>query len=333
LALGADLVGRWGRLGAFWALGTIEDFLVETLQRPVLKLPPLGSVRLDDAPGTAQMQLEGRAKDDGAAARRIQGLADSYRSSGARLSVAVAGRGLVDDEPVPLEQVWPRGVEALARGVADGVFEPVCHGLLHYDPAASEDGHVEPREFLRLDEEEAGRRLDAALEWQAESLGARARTFVAPAWGYSPGALAAAAKRSLPAWHRAAPEPLLVDGNPRETLIGAGGKGGVHRLDYGSLVRLAEAGVPPTPALHGGLMDDRLTTRVARDAVAYARLLRKRDAPRLPTVGGLRWIGAGELVERLAAHDASEVRGGEAVLAPGAEAVLRTPGGRSLVRG
>ncbi len=308
LAVGADLVGRWGRLGAFWALGPIGDFVVERTGRKLLRLAPVGVLRLDDAPGTAQMQLEGRAKDDRVATRRIERLVATYRDHGARLNVAVAARALLDGEPVPLEEVWPRGVAALRDGVAQGVLEPVCHGWLHYDSAATTEERVEPREFLNLDEAEAGRRLDAAIAWQAEQLGPP-RTFVAPAWGYSRGTLAAAAQRSLPAWHRAAPEPLLVDGNPRETLIGAGGPGGVHRLDYGSLVRLAQAGVPPTLALHGGLIDDRLTSRVARDAFAYARLLRRRDAHRLPAVGGLRWIGAGELVERLEAHAASEVRG------------------------
>ena len=240
MAIGADLVGRWGYLGAYWALAPIEQLLGEVLDRPLVKLPPVGSVRIDDVPGTAQLQLENREKDDDFSTKRMSGLHEVYRRHDARLSVAVPARALRDGEPVPLQEVWPRGMRALADGVADGTFDPVCHGWLHFDAEASTDEKIEPREFLRLDEGEAGRRVDGAVAWQREQLG-DPRTFVAPAWGYGEGALKALAERGLPAWHRAAPEPLIVDGNPRETLIGAGGVGGVFRLDYGSLVRLARA--------------------------------------------------------------------------------------------
>jgi hypothetical protein len=333
LAVGADLVERWGRLSAMWALTAVEELLAEVLDRPLLKLPPLGSVRFDDLPGTAQHQLQGRDKTDSDVTRRIERLRRVYRDAGATLSVAVAGRALRDGRPVPPEEVWPRGIEALAAGMAEGAFEPVGHGWLHYDDQRSDlNGEVEPREFLKLSYEEAARRIDAALEWQREHLG-RAPTFVAPAWGYSDGALRALAERRIPAWQRASPAPLISDGNPRETLIGAGGPGGVHRLDYGSLVRLAEAGLPPTPVLHGGLMDDRLSARVLKDAPGYARLMLARDAHRLPRVRGIRWIGCGELAERYAAHDASEVRGDQATLPPGAEAVLVRGSERRLVTG
>lgn len=332
LVLGADLAGRWGWLGAYWALEPIEELLLEVQDRPLLKLPALGSIRFDDLPGTAEQQLQGRDKHDRVMARRIRRMIATYREAGASLSVAVAARALKEEQPVPLQEVWPAGVEALAAGVDAGVFELVLHGWLHYDERSLREGEaVEPREFLALGEAEAGERIDAAIEWQRRWLG-EPRTFVAPAWGYSPGALAAAAQRSLPAWQRAEAEPLIVDGNPRETLIGAGGPGGVHRLDYGSLVRLAHAGVPPTPVLHGGLLDDRLTARVAQDAFAYARLIRNRDVHRLPRVPGVRWISAGALVERLAAHDASEVRGDEPRLASGAEAVLCRRGESRLIQ-
>ena len=333
LAVGGDLAGRWGYLGVLWALAPIEDLLVDALDRPLLKLRPLGSVRIDDVPGTAQMQLEDRAKTDEFATKRMRGLLAVYRDAGALLSVAIPARALRDGEPVPIEQVWPEGIAALRDGVAAGVFDPVCHGWLHYDTELRAEGTIEAREFLRLSEEEAGRRIDAALEWQREHLG-EPSTFVAPAWGYSEGALRALAKRSLPAWHRAAAEPLLVDGNPRETLIGAGSPiGGVFKLDYGSLQRLAASGIPPTPVLHGGLLDDRLAARIVRDALVYARLWRKRDAARLPAIQGIRWVGAGELAERYRAHGESEVRDGRAILPAGAEAVLRGPDGSRAVQG
>lgn len=333
LAAGGDVVGRWGYMGAYWALAPIEELLVELLDRPLLKLPPLGSVRIDDVPGTAQLQLEDREKDDEFSAKRMSGLHRTYRDAGARLSVAVPARALRDGEAVPLQEVWPKGMQALREGVAGGTFDPVCHGMMHFDAEASTDERIEPREFLRLDEAEAGRRIDTAVAWQREQLG-EPKTFVAPAWGYSEGALAALAARGMPAWHRAAPGPLIVAGNPRETLVGAGApEGGVFRLDYGSLQRLAAAGIPPTPVLHGGLLDDRLTARVKRDALIYARLLHKRDAARLPEVAGIRWIAASELVDRYRAHDAAEVRGTEPVLPDGAEAVLRDASGARPVHG
>ena len=333
LAVGADLAGRWGYLGAYWALSEIEEFAVEVLARPLLKLPAIGSVRLDDVPGTIQLQLEGRAKGDDFARKRVGELHRDYRRAGGKLSVAVPARAMHDGEPVPLEQVWPQGVAALRAAIEDGTFESVCHGWLHYDAQASGPGRVEPREFLDLDEAEAGRRIDAAIAWQTEQLGAPG-TFVAPAWGYSDGARAALASRGLPAWHRAAPEPLIVDGNPRETLIGAGAiRGGVYRLDYGSLRRLADAGLPPTPVLHGSLLDDRRTAPIASNLLMYARLTLKRDSVRLPEIGGVRWLGAAELVERYRDHDESEVLGREAVLPDGAEAVLRDADGSRVVRG
>jgi peptidoglycan/xylan/chitin deacetylase (PgdA/CDA1 family) len=331
LVVGFDPAAGWGRLSLGWALQAVQAMLVEAIERPLVCLPPLGCLRFDDLPGTAQQQLQDTAKPDGRVRRRIERLREVYAAAGARLSVAVAARALAGGEPVPTEEIWPESTAALARGVQEGTFEPVCHGLLHYDAEASHGDHVEPREFAALSRDEAGRRLDAALEWHRSRLG-EPRTFVAPAWGYSEGALAAAAERGLPAWHRAAPEPLIVAGNPRETLIGAGGVGGVHRLDYGSLVRLAEVGVPPTPVLHGGLLDDRLTARVLRDALGYARLLWRRDALRLPRVGGVGWVGAGDLVERLAAHDRVDAEREPAPPEDG-DAVLVSRHGRTLVRG
>ncbi len=334
LAVGADLAGRWGYMGVYWALGPIEEFLLDVLERPLLKLPPLGSVRIDDVPGTAQLQLEDRAKTDDFADRRMRGLHEAYARNDARLSVAIPARALRDGEPVPLQEVWPKGIEALRDGVAAGVFDPVCHGWLHYDTEASDSETIEPREFLSLDEREAGRRIDAAVTWQREQLGAEPRTFVAPAWGYGEGALRALKERGLPAWHRAAAAPLITDGNPHETLIGAGHPvGGVFRLDYGSLQRLANAGIPPTPVLHGGLLDDRTGARILRDALIYARLWRKRDAARLPEVADIRWVGAADLVDRYRLHEGCGVRGSEPVLAPGAEAVVCDRDGSRLVRG
>ena len=47
--------------------------------------------------------------------------------------MAVCSRALVGAEEAPLDEVWPGSVPALAKGVDDGAFEPVCHGYLHLD--------------------------------------------------------------------------------------------------------------------------------------------------------------------------------------------------------
>jgi hypothetical protein len=81
------------------------------------------------------------------------------------------------------------------------------------------------------------------------------------------------------------------------------------------------------------LLDDRLTARLLRDALGYARLMLRRDAERLPFVEGVDWIGAGDLVDRLAAHGLTEFRDGDVVLPEGAEAVVVDRDGRRTVRG
>jgi hypothetical protein len=241
--------------------------------------------------------------------------------------MAVAARGLENGAEVPLERSWPRSVAALAAGVRDGAFEPVCHGYLHLDTEELEAGRVEFREFARLDAAEAGRRLDAATAWQEDVLGRRPETFCAPAWSYSPGALAAAAARRLPAWQRPSLGPLLADGTVRETVHSA--LRGLHGLGYRPLAALAARGLPPTPVFHGGLFDLRLTQlKERRDLLTLARVLLRRDILRLPRLPGIRWIGAGRLVRLLEAHAGVQVRGAEVDLGDASEALLWPPGGR-----
>jgi len=162
-------------------------------------------------------------------------------------------------------------------------------------------------------------------------LGAPA-SFVAPAWGYSAGALAAAAERALPTWLPPEPAALLEGCRLRETVHD--GLPGLFRLDYGPLRVLSVCGLPPTVVLHGGLVDDRLEAlRSPRDLPALARLALRRDLQRLPRLRGIRWVGAAELVKRLRAHAAIEWRGNELAMPAGAEAVLVTASGRRKVRG
>lgn len=322
LALAAGPDTACADLRGFWAISALAAFLVERLRRPLVMLPPVGCVRLDDVPGTAQHQAQGIAHSDRRARRRIERLRRTYSATDARLNVAVCSRALVDSEEAPLDEVWPGSVAALAEGVDDGVFEPVCHGYLHLDlDLLEEDGTVEYREFRDLDEAEAGRRLDASLAWQEERLGRRPETFVAPAWSYSEGAFAAAAARRLPAWVPAAAAPMLEGDRVHESVDN--GFRGMHRLGYAPLLTLAAHGVPATPVLHGGLLDRRARQlRETRDVLTAARLGVARDLLRIPRLRGLRWIGTGELVRMLREHDGIEVRGSEVSLDGAGHAVL-----------
>src|SRR5262249_32173586 len=162
----------------------LADFFADVLGRPMAMLPPLGVLRYDDLPGTAEQQLEGRDRSDARVERRIRRVVDHYRSSGGKLNFAITARALVDGEEAPPEAIWPRSLELIAEAVAEGTVEPVCHGYLHLGEGRREDGHVESREFATLDRPEALRRIGAALDWAEGALGSRPPTFVAPNWTY-----------------------------------------------------------------------------------------------------------------------------------------------------
>ena len=108
----------------------------------------------------------------------------------------------------------------------------------------------------------------------------------------------------LAPWLKPEPGPLLDGSALRETLID--GPPGLHQLDYGPLAALARLGLPPTIVMHGALLDTRLSSlRRPRDLLALARLAARRDIVRLPTVPGLRWIGAAEYSRLVRAHGSS----------------------------
>jgi hypothetical protein len=310
----------WGHLDSFWVLPAIAELLVEVLDRPLVTLPPIGCLRLDDAPGTIELQLLERAKPDREELGRIRTMLRALERTRSRLVVATPARALAGEDFVPLDHVWPECVAALRGGDQAAVLEAACHGLYHLDLDAHAAGRVEPREFLSLDEAEAGRRLDAAIAWLREHLG-EPRSFIAPAWGYSPGAIAAARARSLPVWTPPEPGPLLQHGLLYETLHD--GLPGLHALNYAPLARLAAVGLPPTVVFHGRLLDDRLPRLgAARDVMSLARLARRRDLERIAALGGVRWVGAADLVATLAAHDRIEVRGAEPDVPFGERAML-----------
>ena len=328
LRISADLDAEWGLLGFDRVLEPLRRYLVERLDRPLVLLPRVGMLRIDDLPGTAQHQLEGRAKGDLRQSRRMRRYVRACGRAGAVLNVAVPAQAFEDGERVPLDRVWPDSIAALRQGVAEGAVEAVCHGLLHLDTERLEHGAVEFREFAHLDEEEAGRRIDAARDWQARAIG-ESSTFVAPAWAYSEGTLAAASRRGLPCFTRCQPGEVYSPGLISETLKGGLGISG---LDYRPLGAMAALGLPPTLVLHGTMMDARTgALRLPGDLLTALRLFLRRDLSRLPGVDGLRWVGASAYARTLARHDGITVRGGEVDLPPGATArVLDRAGERTI---
>jgi hypothetical protein len=321
---------RWGTLDEAWALPALARYISRCLGRPLVALPAIGCLRIDDLPGTAELQLRGAARDDDEAERRVRRMAEDIEAAGARLLVAVAARALRGEEPAPTDEIWPRAVAALADGVRRGVLEPAGHGLLHLNDAARAHGRVDPREFVDLTEDEAGRRMDTAMRWIRDRLG-EASSFVPPAWGHNTGTLAAATARGLTVWLPPAPGPLWLDGgHVRETLqIGISALDG---LDYSPLRRIAEFGFPPIVVFHGRLLDARVRSlRDRRALLTAARLARRRDLERIPRVLGVEWIAGRELIDRLRAHDAVDVRGVEVTGPRGTEVILLDERGRNAV--
>lgn len=310
LTVALDPVEDWGTLRGASHYSELASFVGEVLPGPIAMLPPIGCLRIDDSPGTAQRQLENTAKDDAFQTKRFRGVERIFRSRGAVLNLAVAAEAFdAERNRVPLDQVWPGAIQAMRAGVESGAFEPICHGLLHLDSAELEQGRIEFREFAALSAAEAGERLDKALAWQRSCLG-EPGSFVAPAWIYGEHGRQEAHARGLATWSRPQPGPLVDGQDVRETLFGD--LPGLRGIDYSPLADLAKAGLPPTVTLHGGLIDGRSTRpHGLGDVATLARLALRRDLERLPGIRGVRWLGANEFISALRAHDAIEVVGEE----------------------
>jgi hypothetical protein len=263
--------------------------------------------------------------------RRVEKVTELFKKSGSRLNIAIPPRAFLDGSEVGVEEVWPESIAAIARGIEQETIEPVAHGYLHLDTEAWSSGEISPREFADVDREEADRRLDVGLAWFEQRFGSRPRTFVAPTWAYSEGLLSALADRGLPAWLPPRPGPLIDAGNGHESLFST--MEGLFRLDYGPFGAMANAGLPPSIVVHGGLFDTRPPSlRMLREVPTTARLVLSRDLFRAPWVPDVRWIGAGELLSRFEAHGQIEVDGDRVVNPAGFEAVVRDRSGKRLTR-
>jgi hypothetical protein len=304
LMLGAD-TGIWGRLELAWTLDAVARFLTEVLDRPLVRLPPVGCLRWDDVPGTAHEQLEGAAHSDRRQRARVARALRVCRRRGVSVNLAVPVSALARGRETEIDAVWPSTVAKIADGVASGAFEVVCHGTVHFDTAARAQGSLDPREFAALDADEAGRRIDKAMGWLSARLGPPG-SFIAPAWGYSAGTLAAARERNLPTWHRPVAGPLLDHGDAVHETVDTG-LPGLAGLDYRPLAQLAAVGMPPFLVIHGTLLDYRLMNlHLPGDAMVMARLALRRDLLRLLSLPGVRWVGSSELIDRLRRHAAIE---------------------------
>jgi hypothetical protein len=319
----------WGELHFFWALRLLADFFVHHLDRPLVGLPPIGCLRLDDVPGTAEKQALGEAKSDATQERAIGKLVRLLEKTGSRLVVAVAARALEDRRFVPADQVWPGALAAIRQGVDRGRLEVACHGLHHLSLARWQRGEIDAGEFADLSPEQAGPMLDEALAWLERTVGP-AVTFVAPAWKYSEGTVRAAGERGLKVWFPARPGPLLQGTVLYESL--GHGLPGLVGCDFGPLRSLTAVGLPLTVVFHGRSLDGRLGTLLAeRQYLTLLRLAMRRDISRMCALPFIRWVGAKELIDRLERHDTITVDGREVRAAGPAEVTLMDRGGSRAV--
>jgi hypothetical protein len=330
---GVLLVGSgkedWGELHFFWALRLLADFFVHHFDGPLVGLPPIGCLRLDDIPGTAEKQALGKAKSDARQERAIGRLVRVLEETRSRLVVAVAARALLDGEFVPADLVWPRALAAIRQGVDRRLLEVACHGLHHLSLARWAEGHVDAGEFDGLSQEQAGHALDEALGWLERNLGP-SETFVAPAWKYSDGTLRAAAERGLKVWFPARPGPLLQGTVLYESLNN--GLPGLVACDFGPLRSLTAVGVPLTVVFHGRSLDGRLRTLLAeRQLLTLLRLAVRRDISRMCALPFVRWIGARELIDRFERHGEITVDGHEVRAPRSTEVTLLDRGGSRVV--
>ena len=303
IVFGLDPETCWGALDGFWMWPALRSFLEEALGHGLATLPPVGLLRYDDIPGTAYHQKIGAAKTDRKALRRAREVVDAFSAEGAKFNIALCSRAFADGAEVPLDRIWPEALAAYSGAVRDGVAEPICHGYLHLSASALARGEIDPREFADEESGEAGRKIDATMDFIETATGFRPSTFIAPTWGYGEGVLEALSARGLIAWQPPEPGPLLGDGCLRETLFST--VEGQHGLDYRPLQVMAEAGVPPTVVLHGGLLDQRMVRlKRDRDLLTAAKLAFRRDLHRLPRLDGIEWVGATELLSTLRAHQA-----------------------------
>ena len=329
---GIDPDAAWGTVSGYWLYPALADFLASLLDEPLLMLPPVGVFRYDDVLGNLSHQLGGSQRSDAFWRRRMQRMQQAFTAADAVANLAIAPLVLDGDELVTVEQLAPQATEVIRAGLEAGAFEVVAHGLSHAQPDALTRGELEPREFLAMDGAEAGERVDVGIGMLTDLAGTAPATFVAPNWRYGEGLMAALRSRGIRAWLPTEPGPLLDGQFAHETL--ASTLNGLHRTDYRPLGRLAHAGLPPTLVIHGGLFDSRLPQMDRRrDFFALARLAVRRDLFRVPWSPGIRWLGSGDLIDRLAAHNASVVEGGVARLPDGAEAILYDGRNRELVQG
>lgn len=332
MVAGLDPDAAWGTLTGFWLYPALAEFLASVLEEPLLMMPPVGWFRYDDAPGNLSHQIVGTQHSDSFWRRRMRRLRRSFEGAGAVANLAIAPLALKGEELVTVEQVWPDASAEIRAGVDAGTFEIVAHGLSHTQPEALHRGELEPREFLAMDAETAGERVDRGIGLLTDLGGAPPRSFVAPNWRYGEGLITALSERGIPAWLPVEPGPLREGQFARETLVST--LNGLHRLDYEPLGRLAHAGIPPTLVIHGGLFDSRMKhLGWNQNPGALARLAWRRDIFRVPWAEGVRWIAASDLLARIDAHDRSSVEGGVARLPDGAEAVLYDGHERRAIRG
>ncbi len=154
-------------------------------------------LRIDDFPSSGyEFAIPGRA-NDGGQLRRLDSIVQATSQFGVVPEFMVSSH-VLDRFGVmyPMDVVFPRTIARMRQLSDDGKIVINAHGMFHLRTEVYlRDGHIDPFEFVGLDDAATVRKLDAICEFIHRVFNKEPRGFVAPSWGYEPGVTKRVASR------------------------------------------------------------------------------------------------------------------------------------------
>lgn len=154
-------------------------------------------LRIDDFPSSGyEFAVLGRA-NDGEQLRRLESVVQATSQFGVVAEFMVSSH-LLDRSGVtyPMDVVFPRTTARMRQLSDDGKIVINAHGMLHLRAEVYlRDGHIDPFEFVGLDDTATASKLDTICEFIRRVFHKEPRGFVAPSWGYEPGVTKPVASR------------------------------------------------------------------------------------------------------------------------------------------
>lgn len=154
-------------------------------------------LRIDDFPSSGcEFAILGRA-NDGEQLRRLDSIVQATSQFGVVPEFMVSSH-VLDRFGVmyPMDVVFPRTTARMRQLTDDGKIVINAHGMFHLRAEVYlRDGHIDPFEFVGLDDAATVRKLDAICEFIRRVFNKGPRGFVAPSWGYEPGVTKRVASR------------------------------------------------------------------------------------------------------------------------------------------